>query len=44
MRFGKAGTQGSNTTLILEMKNNYNAITIDNLSYEKEIDLAFIDY
>lgn len=29
MRFGKAGSQGSNTTLILEMKDNYNAIVID---------------
>ena len=44
MRFGKAGTQGSNTTLILEMKNNYNAITIQDLNYEKEIDLEYIDW
>lgn len=28
MRFGKAGTQGTNTTLILEMVDNYNAITV----------------
>lgn len=28
MRFGKSGTQGTNTTLILEMQDNYNAITI----------------
>ena len=28
MRFGKSGTQGTNTTLILEMQDNHNAITI----------------
>lgn len=28
MRFGKAGTQGTNTTLILEMMDNYNAVTV----------------
>jgi hypothetical protein len=28
MRFGKAGTQGTNTTLILEMQDNHNAITV----------------
>ena len=28
MRFGKSGTQGTNTTLILEMLDNYNAITV----------------
>ena len=43
MRFGKAGSQGYNTTLILEMKDNHNAITISNLDYEKEIDYAILD-
>lgn len=28
MRFGKSGTQGTNTTLILEMLDNYNAVTV----------------
>jgi hypothetical protein len=44
MRFGKAGTQGSNTTLLLEMKDNYNAITICDLDYEKQIELDYIDW
>jgi hypothetical protein len=44
MRFGKAGTQGYNTTLILEMKDNYNGIIINNLSYEKKVEIAILDY
>lgn len=28
MQFGKAGTQGTNTTLILDMVNNHNAVTV----------------
>lgn len=28
MRFGKQGTQGTNTTIVLEMVDNYNAITV----------------
>jgi hypothetical protein len=28
MHFGKSGTQGSNTTLVLELMDNNNAITI----------------
>jgi hypothetical protein len=28
MRFGKSGTQGTNTTLVLELLDNQNAITV----------------
>ena len=43
MRFGKAGTQGTNTTLILEMRDNYNAIIIDDdPNYYKDNKIEYI--